>query len=102
MIKKIIFISFYLISFSFPQKFNVERIEPPNWWFGLKTDTIQILIYGKNVGNSEIYPSHRGATVIDYHNAESPNYLFIDMVVDNSINENLNFEIGLATMNMIL
>ncbi|MEP0862477.1 MAG: cyclomaltodextrinase N-terminal domain-containing protein [Ignavibacterium sp.] len=97
MIKKIIFISFYLISFSFPQKFNVERIEPPNWWFGLKTDTIQILIYGKNVGNSEIYPSHRGATVIDYHNAESPNYLFIDMVVDNSINENLNFEIGLAT-----
>ncbi|BDQ02096.1 alpha-amylase family glycosyl hydrolase [Ignavibacterium sp.] len=97
MIKKIIFLSFYLVSFSFPQKFNVERIEPPNWWFGLKTDTIQILIYGKNVGNAEIYPSHRGATVIDYHKTESPNYLFIDLVVDNSINENLNFEIGFAT-----
>ncbi|GIV46109.1 MAG: neopullulanase SusA [Ignavibacterium sp.] len=97
MIKKIIFLSFYLVSFSFPQKFNVERIEPPNWWFGLKTDTIQILIYGKNLGNAEIYPSHRGATVIDYHKTESPNYLFVDLVVDNSINENLNFEIGLAT-----
>lgn len=97
MIKKIIFLSFYLVSFSFPQKFNVERIEPPNWWFGLKTDTIQILIYGKNVGNAEIYPSHKGATVIDYHKGESPNYLFIDLVVDNWINENLNFEIGLAT-----
>lgn len=97
MIKKSLLIIICAISILLPQNFTVERIEPPNWWFGMKTDTIQILLYGKNVGNAEIYPSHRGATVIDYHKAESPNYLFIDLLIDNSIKENLNFEIGLAT-----
>lgn len=97
MIRKIFIIIFSFTTISFPQKFNVERIEPPNWWFGMITDTIQILVYGRNVGSAEIYPSHRGATVIDNHKAESPNYLLIDLMIDNSFKENLNFEIGLAT-----
>ncbi|MFN3873236.1 MAG: alpha-amylase family glycosyl hydrolase [Ignavibacterium sp.] len=97
MIKKTFVFILYAISIAFTQSFKVERIEPPNWWFGMKTDTIQILLYGENVGNAEIYPSHRGATVIDYHKAESPNYLFIDLLIDNSVKENLTFEIGLAT-----
>ncbi|AFH49447.1 Alpha-amylase [Ignavibacterium album JCM 16511] len=97
MIKNIFIITFCSLSFLFAQKFDVQRIEPPNWWFGMKTDTVQILLYGKNVGSADIYPSHRGATVIDYHKAESPDYLFIDLLIDNSITDNLNFEIGLAT-----
>lgn len=97
MIKKTLLFIICAISILFPQNFTVKRIEPPNWWFGMKTDTIQILLYGENVGNAEIYPSHRGATVIDYHKAESPNYLFIDLLIDNSIKENMIFEIGLAT-----
>lgn len=95
--RKILFLLFISISFLFGQKFKVERIEPPNWWFGMKTDSVQILIYGENVGNAEVFPSHRGATVVDYYKAESPNYLFLDLIVDNSINDDLNFEIGLAT-----
>uniref|UniRef100_A0A7V2ZJE7 Glycosyl hydrolase family 13 catalytic domain-containing protein n=1 Tax=Ignavibacterium album TaxID=591197 RepID=A0A7V2ZJE7_9BACT len=95
--RKILFLLFISISFLFGQKFKVERIEPPNWWFGMKTDSVQILIYGENVGNAEVFPSHRGATVVDYYKAESPNYLFVDLIVDNSINDDLNFEIGLAT-----
>ncbi|MFN3694022.1 MAG: alpha-amylase family glycosyl hydrolase [Ignavibacterium sp.] len=97
MIKKIFVLILCAVSIALAQNFKVERIEPPNWWFGMKTDTIQILLYGENVGNAEIYPSHRGATVIDYHKAESPNYLFIDLLIDNSVKENLTFEIGLAT-----
>lgn len=95
--RKTLFLSLISISFLFAQKFKVERIEPPNWWFGMKTDSVQIMIYGENVGSAEVFPSHRGATVVDYYKAESPNYLFIDLVIDNSIQENLNFEIGLAT-----
>lgn len=97
MIRKILTIIAISVSIQWAQQFRVERVEPPNWWFGMKLDTVQILIYGKNVGNAEVFPSHRGATVIDYHKAESPNYLFIDLLVDNSLNENLNYEIGLAT-----
>jgi glycosidase len=97
MIRKIILLSVLIINILHSQTFKVERIEPPNWWIGMKYDTVQILLYGENVGNAEIFPAHRGATVIDYHKAESPNYLFIDLLIDNFLNENLNFEIGLAT-----
>jgi len=97
MIRKIILLSVLIINILHSQTFKVERVEPPNWWIGMKYDTVQILLYGENVGNAEIFPAHRGATIIDYHKAESPNYLFIDLLIDNSLNENLNFEIGLAT-----
>ncbi len=97
MIRKIILLSVLIINILHSQTFKVERIEPPNWWIGMKYDTVQILLHGENVGNAEIFPAHRGATIIDYHKAESPNYLFIDLLIDNSLNENLNFEIGLAT-----
>lgn len=97
MIRKIILLSVLQINILLSQTFKVERIEPPNWWIGMKYDTVQILLYGDNVGNAEIFPAHRGATVIDYHKAESQNYLFIDLLIDNSLNENINFEIGLAT-----
>lgn len=91
----ILIISFSSILYS--QIFKVERIEPPNWWFGMKTDTIQVLLYGENIGSAKIYSSHKGATVIDYHQAESPNYLFVDLNIDSNSSQNINFEIGLAT-----
>lgn len=97
MIRKIILLSVLLINILHSQTFKVERIEPPNWWIGMKYDTVQILLYGENVGNAEIFPAHKGATVIDYHKAESQNYLFIDLLIDNSLNESINFQIGLAT-----
>ncbi|MGQ9798686.1 MAG: alpha-amylase family glycosyl hydrolase [Ignavibacterium sp.] len=97
MIRKIILLSVLLINILHSQTFKVERIEPPNWWIGMKYDTVQILLYGENVGNAEIFPAHKGATVIDYHKAESQNYLFIDLLINNSLNENINFQIGLAT-----
>ena len=26
---------------------QIERVEPPNWWVGMKMSEIQIMIYGK-------------------------------------------------------
>jgi len=97
MMRKITIVILLSLFVAYPQTFKVERIEPPNWWIGMKYDTIQILLYGENISKAEIYPAHRGATILNYHKAESPNYLFLDLVIDNSIDENVNFEIGLAT-----
>lgn len=97
MIRKVFYYIICFATLSIAQNFKVEKIEPPNWWFGMKYDTIQIMIYGENVGFADVFPSHRGATVTDYYKAESNNYLFIELLIDNSINENINFEIGLAT-----
>lgn len=93
----ILAISFLLLAnYLFGQPFKIERIEPPNWWSGMKLDTVQIMVYGKNIKDSEVYPSHTGAEVLDVKSAESPDYLFIDLLIDKTINSNIDFEIGFS------
>jgi glycosidase len=96
MLHKIFTLFTFLASFSVAQNFSVSKIEPPNWWIGMNNDTVQVMLYGKNLQNAEVYPSHSGAKVIKVHNAESPNYLFVDLVIDNHFTSPFNFEIGLS------
>jgi hypothetical protein len=35
----------------FSQNLKVNKIEPPNWWAGMKKNKIQLMIYGKNLFN---------------------------------------------------
>jgi len=61
---------------------KVERVEPPNWWTGMKHNTIQLLVYGKNI--SELIPK------INYENVSlertikvsNSNYLFLYLDVN--------------------
>ncbi len=78
------------------QDFSIERIEPPNWWFGMKNDTVQILIYGKNLSDVEIFPQHGPIEVVNVQKAESPNYLFIDLFIPPIIKTDYKFEIGFS------
>ncbi|MFZ2324094.1 MAG: alpha-amylase family glycosyl hydrolase [Ignavibacteriaceae bacterium] len=93
---KIFLFFFVLLRFAVAQEFSIERIEPPNWWAGMKYDTVQVMIYGKNISDAEIYPSHIGAQIIGVHKAESPNYLFIDLTINKQLDSTVNYEIGFS------
>ncbi|WP_299123031.1 glycoside hydrolase family 13 protein [uncultured Tenacibaculum sp.] len=60
----------------------LERVEPPNWWVGFTTDTLQLLVKEKNIGNSKPAISYKGITINKVHKAKSNNYLFIDLTID--------------------
>lgn len=81
------------------QDFSIDRIEPPNWWVGMKHDTVQILVYGKNLNDVEIYPQHGPIEITKVYKAESPNYLFIDLAISPEIKSNYNFEMGFSKGN---
>lgn len=75
--KKLIFILFVLLGYSsFGQ---IERVEPPNWWTGFKNQDLQLLIYGKELGKTVPEIDYRGVKIEKVHQADSPNYLFIDL-----------------------
>ncbi|MDR2562716.1 MAG: cyclomaltodextrinase C-terminal domain-containing protein [Prevotellaceae bacterium] len=61
---------------------QVQRVEPPCWWTDMHTD-LQLMIYGKNLQNSAVNITERneGLFVKAVHNAENPNYLFVDLGV---------------------
>ena len=58
----------------------IQRIDPPNWWVGMKHNTVELLVYGEKVADLTPkieYPSVRLQQSIRVQN---PNYLFL--VVD--------------------
>lgn len=72
-----------IASVAFSQK-NLERVEPAFWWKGMKNPELQILVYGKEVGNNEITLSD-GIQIKDIRKVDNPNYVFIT-VNTNEIN----------------
>ena len=98
--KKLLLTLFFIVAqYLSAQQFSIERIEPPNWWTGMKHDTVQLMIYGKNLSDVEIFPQHGPIEVINVHKAESPNYLFLDLYISSEIKSDYNFESGFAKGN---
>lgn len=97
--KKIILIALFFIAISCGEKNNdssvkniiqevsnesLNRVEPPNWWVGFKNTQLQLLVHHKNIGNTTPKISYPGVTVAKVHQADSPNYLFVDLEIDSA------------------
>lgn len=67
------------------QDFSVNKVEPPNWWKGMKWDTLQIMVYGENLRDISVSTESEQLKVLEVHELENSNYLFVDLLVDNEI-----------------
>ena len=68
--------------FEFPtiaQTPSVERINPTNWYVGMKNPKLQLLVYGKNIKDFEVKINYQGVTLEKINKVENPNYLFLDL-----------------------
>ena len=79
----------------------IERIEPPNWWIGMKTVDLQILVYGENINDLVPKINNPGIKLNSFDKFENKNYLFLNV----SITENAkpgNVEIDFYRANTIV
>jgi neopullulanase len=60
---------------------NIERIEPANWWIGMKYNTVTLLTYGANIANYEPSISYKNVRLIKTERVENKNYLFITLQI---------------------
>ena len=58
---------------------NIERIEPANWWIGMKNPNVQLLVYGKDISSYKPRIEYKGVTLNRVIHVESSNYLFLDL-----------------------
>ena len=63
---------------------SLERVEPTNWWVGLKNTSLQLLVKEDTISKSKPSISYAGVSIIKVHKARSENYLFIDLNIDAS------------------
>ena len=59
----------------------IQRIDPTNWWVGMKNPSVQLLIYGTNLKGSKVSINYAGVTVKKVNEVENPNYLFVDISI---------------------
>ena len=63
---------------------DIERVEPPNWWVGFKNQQLQLLVKHSNIGKAKASISYPGVSLDKQHQAKSPNYLFLDISIDDA------------------
>jgi len=63
---------------------EIIRIEPPNWWVGMKKPLLQLLVYGNDIAEFKVSVKHESVNLIKVNKVENPNYLFLDLLIDKS------------------
>lgn len=58
---------------------KIEKLEPPNWWVGFENTKLQLLVKHPNIGSATPHINYDGVEIVKIHQADSPNYLFIDL-----------------------
>lgn len=80
----------------------VSRIDPPFWWTGMKDKHLQLLVYGKELGDVEVHlHHHHGVHLKDIARGESPDYLILNLEVAHHIHGEQQFEIEFKKGNMV-
>ena len=73
--------SFILLLFCQVISAQSLRVEPMNWWVGMKNTSLQLLVHGESVGGTTVSVQYPGVRLVKVTTAESPHYLFIDLQV---------------------
>lgn len=72
-------------SSAFAQKKTEQiNIEPPFWWIGMQNTELQLMVCGKNIGETRVQLKAEGVKLERVSAVENPNYLFLDLSVSES------------------
>ena len=64
----------------------IERVEPPNWWSGMKTLDLQLLVYGAGINNLVPRINNSNIELKSIKKTENSNYLFLDILISENSN----------------
>jgi len=80
---------------------QIERVEPPNWWVGMKTRDLQLLVYGKNISDYVPVINSSNAKLVSTEKVKNKNYLFLNISISKNA-EPENIEINFLNDNIIV
>ncbi len=58
---------------------KISRIEPTDWFAGMKNPQVQLMVYGKDIQSAKVSTDYPGARVDSVVRLDSPNYLLVYM-----------------------
>lgn len=67
------------------QGITVTRVEPMNWWTGMKNPQLQILVYGKDIALSHVSVNYPGVRLEQSIRTTNPNYVFLNLRMERDV-----------------
>ena len=58
---------------------KIDRIEPTDWYVGLKDASLQLMVYGKDIKTADVTTDYPGVKIDSLVRLDSPNYLLVYM-----------------------
>ncbi len=62
----------------------VSRIDPTNWYVGLKDASLQLMVYGRGIRDAEVTVGRTDVTLDSLVRMDSPNYLLVYLSIGNA------------------
>ena len=60
---------------------DIDRVEPPFWWAGMRNPDLQLMLYGEDIGEWQPSLNYDGLQVTGVERVENPNYLFVNLTM---------------------
>lgn len=78
---------------------KVDRIDPTNWFVGMKNPSLQLMVYGEGIASADVTTDYAGVKVDSIVRLDSPNYLLVYLNLDGAQpgEMTLNFKNGKQT-----
>ena len=83
-------------------KVKVTRIDPTDWYVGLKNPTLQLMVYGPNVRDAEVSLDYPNVQIDSIARLDSPNYLLIYLNLKGAKAGEMTLKIGKQKVKYLL
>jgi len=78
---RIILLVFFFTSNLLSQSLSINKIEPPNWWIGMKWNKLQLMIYGAELSEISVESKDKQIKIDKVHRIDNTNYAFVDIII---------------------
>ncbi len=65
--------------FSHAAAYKLQRVEPMNWWVGMRNPELQLMLHGERIAELTPQISYPGVRIVSVQKTGNPNYLFLNL-----------------------
>lgn len=75
--KFLLSLSFIMTALGMNAAVKIDRVEPTDWYVGMKDPSLQLMVYGEGIREAQVSTDYPGARVDSLVRLDSPNYLLV-------------------------
>ena len=75
--KFLLSLSFIMTALGMNAAVKIDRVEPTDWYVGMKAPSLQLMVYGEGIREAQVSTDYPGVRVDSLVRLDSPNYLLV-------------------------